>query len=74
MIDHLVDAALYLHKAQIKGFEPKTHPYFADKEVVHPSLARMCFHDYFLNPKKLTPAMKKTEKYICMKRRMKKRY
>lgn len=25
MIDHLVDAALYLHKAQIKGFEPKAH-------------------------------------------------
>lgn len=25
MIDHLVDAALYLHKAQIKGFEPKPH-------------------------------------------------
>lgn len=25
MIDHLVDAALYLHKAQITGFEPKSH-------------------------------------------------
>lgn len=25
MIDHLVDAALYLHKAQTKGFEPKAH-------------------------------------------------
>ncbi len=25
MIDHLVDAAIYLHKSQIKGFEPKPH-------------------------------------------------
>lgn len=25
MIDHLVDAAIYLHKAQTEGFEPKNH-------------------------------------------------